>query len=132
MIQIDVFEIRAGNNHAFIFYTDRVAFMQSGIVAFNSKTLFSDPYFYDIAAAQKKTGKALALINKRFEISRYRRLAAAYPIDMPVWGALEKDLSKKPPKIVKRLDGKAPSTKRKNRIRSAGEAPSQKKKKTKT
>lgn len=62
-------------------------------------------------------------------MSRYRRLASAYPIDMPVWGALEKDLSKKPPRKVKRLDGKTPSTKRTTRIRSNGEAPAPKRRK---
>lgn len=82
------------------------------------------------AAAQGKTREALSLISKRFEISRYRSLAAAYPIDMPVWSALKKDPSKKPPRIVKRLDGKTPSTKRTTRIRSNGEAPPSKKRKT--
>eukprot|EP00752_Nemacystus_decipiens_P010107 g9008.t1 len=80
--------------------------------------------------AQGKTREALSLINKRFKISRYRSLAAAYPIDMPVWDTLEKDPSKKPPRRVKRLDGKAPSTKRTTRIRSLGEGPASKKRKT--
>ena len=81
-------------------------------------------------AVQGKKDETLSLINKRFEISRYRHRAATCPIDMPVWGALKKDATKKPPRMVKRLDGKAPSTKRTTRIRSNGEGPARKKRKT--
>lgn len=104
------------------------------VVTFNRKAFppSSDPYSPIFDAAQGKSREALSLINKRFEISRYRRLAATCPINMPVWGALKKDPSKKPPRIVKRLDGKTPSTKRTKRIRSSGEGPSPKKRKTRT
>ncbi len=79
-------------------------------------------------AAQKKTRESLSLVSKRFEMSRYRRLATG-STNMPVWDELEKDPSKKPPRIVKRLDGKKPTRKRTTRIASKGEAPQRKKRK---
>lgn len=88
------------------------------------------PYVRIVAAAQKKTSQALSLINKRFKISRYRRWASAFPMNMPVWSALEKDPRKKPPRMVKRLDGTTPTATRrtKKRIRSKGEVPTPRKK----
>lgn len=73
--------------------------------------------------------ESLSLVNKRFKLTRYRRLAT-HPINLPVWDELKKDPSKKPPRMVKRLDGKAISTKRTTRIRSTGEERARKKRKT--
>ncbi|CAM9100737.1 unnamed protein product [Pylaiella littoralis] len=84
--------------------------------------------------AQKMTSRALSLISKRFKITKYRRLASACPINMPVWDALEKNPKQKPPRTVKRLDGKTPSTTRRSgkRIRSRGEDPTPRKRRKPT
>lgn len=76
--------------------------------------------------AQNKTEKTLALIDKGFLIDRYRKLASheRYNLVLPVWDALENDLTRKPPPKIgdSSEDGQpASKKKRKKRIPSAGE-----------
>ncbi|CAB1117118.1 unnamed protein product [Ectocarpus sp. CCAP 1310/34] len=87
-----------------------------------------------VAKAQKKTKRTLSLINKNFEMQTYRDLASAHPVDLPAWSSLEKDSSKKGPKMVKRPRAKAPTPTRRilKRIRSKGEEPARRKKRTRT
>ncbi|CAM9287864.1 unnamed protein product [Ectocarpus fasciculatus] len=87
-----------------------------------------------MAKAQKKTKRTLSLINKNFEMKAYRDLASAHPVDLPAWTSLEKDSSKKGPKMVKRSSSKTPTPTRRisKRIRSRGEEPARRKKRTRT
>ncbi|CAM9216637.1 unnamed protein product [Ectocarpus sp. 4 AP-2014] len=87
-----------------------------------------------VAKAQKKTKRTLSLINKNFEMKAHRDLASAHPVDLPAWSSLEKDSSKKGPKMVKRPRAKTPTATRRilKRIRSKGEEPARRKKRTRT